>query len=276
MTESIKFPSASNTSKLSACPTTKVPQASDWIYQDFFNSMLNNSSHEYRQPIHQIPNLILNEKFSYNNAKEEYMPYQHYLSETTFSEALHVVVEPQHHTWDNTIDYHVCPTSSSSSLTTTDDLLPDLDEEEEDEEDDSVVDDQVAPSSSDFAHYTAAPVLIESTISSCTTSTEDAMSFRKDNGIIAEESIITIEVVQQNTINNQSLIKKRKSTSSFSSLKSFMNVFNTLSHKKSKLDHPSFTTTTSVTSTPIVNTSKTKSMSNSLSKKFLKYFKRRS
>lgn len=34
------FPFAINTSKLLACPQTKVPQAVDWVTQDFFNSIL--------------------------------------------------------------------------------------------------------------------------------------------------------------------------------------------------------------------------------------------
>lgn len=43
----IQFPAASDTSKLSANPTTKIPQATDWIFQDFFTTMLEyNNNHK--------------------------------------------------------------------------------------------------------------------------------------------------------------------------------------------------------------------------------------
>ncbi|CEG82338.1 hypothetical protein RMATCC62417_16419 [Rhizopus microsporus] len=37
--EPITFPSATNISKLSASPTTKIPEATDWILQDFYNTV---------------------------------------------------------------------------------------------------------------------------------------------------------------------------------------------------------------------------------------------
>jgi hypothetical protein len=275
MSEVIKFPSASSKSKLSACPTTKVPQAIDWIYQDFFNTMLaDNDEHGYvyLPPSVQISELYPTEKYmqTSNGHKQQNMSYQHYLSYTSFSEALHVVVEPHSSTaWDNNIDYHFCPTSPDDQAS-----LPDLDntksgdEEEEDEvEEDSVVD--PIGILADFSELVnVAPVLIESTISSCTTSTEDAMSFRDDTII----NDTTEAMIVQNSSINQSILKKRKSTSSFSSLKSFMNVFNSISNKRSKLDHHPLSTATN-TATP---SSKKGSVSSTLSKKILRYFKRRS
>lgn len=181
MSELIHFPSASNQSKLSACPTTKVPQGTDWIYQDFFNQMLNNDN-----SIQQI--------FPSINA------------ETTFSEGLHAVASKSSLEWDSYIDYSFCPT------TITDDdqrSLPDLDNSDEE--------DPIGTSSEFSEILDVAPVLIESTISLCTTSTEDAMLFPDNNDTIIIQAL-----------------KKRKSTSSFRSLKSFISVFS--SNKKTKLD----------------------------------------
>lgn len=39
LAEPITFPSATNISKLSASPTTKIPEATDWILQDFYNTV---------------------------------------------------------------------------------------------------------------------------------------------------------------------------------------------------------------------------------------------
>lgn len=170
MTDSIHFPPASNHSKLSACPTTKLPQGTDWIYQDFFSQMLHEDS------------------------------IQHFYS-TRFSEGLNAVVRKSSFEWDSHIDYTFCPTNDEESS------LPDLDNSDEEDP---------IGTSSDFSEmFDVAPVLIES---SCTTSTEYPLSFR------------------ENTDTKQAL-KKRKSTSSFRSLKSFISVFST--SKKLKLDDAS-------------------------------------
>lgn len=162
MSDTILFPSASNHSKLSACPATKVPQGTDWIYQDFFNQMLHD-----------------------NSAIQHIYPSD---METRFSEGFNVVAKKCSLEWDSYTDEVSLPDLDNSDLGT----------------------------SSEFSEmFDVAPVLIEYTISSCTTSTEETTSFR-DNS----DTIIAL--------------KKRKSTSSFRSLKSFISVFST--SKKLKLD----------------------------------------
>lgn len=283
MSEIIKFPSASNTSKLSACPATKVPRATDWIYQDFFNTMLiNGGKSDSIQMAPAAPVQINGSYTSQNYLLEQKSPYQNYLSYTSFSEALHVIAEPHglNHDWDNNVDYDFCCTSTDDQVS-----LPDLldntksgDEEEEDEED---MDDEQEEQGSigspfDFSQLVkVAPVLIESSISSCTTSTDDTMSFREENTTI--ETMVAPP--PSSTIDQAAVLKKRKSNSSISSLKTFMNVFNTISHKKSKLNHfhidTEATSTAAATKTPS-NNNKNSSVSSTLSKKLLKYFKRRS
>lgn len=244
MATTIQFPSASSQSKLSACPTTKLPEATDWIYQDFFNTMLNTS--EYKNL---LPSIRLSQLYSHDLSYND----KNTFPETSFSEALlRLTAEPCHRnsSWDNRLDYCLCPTSRISYDQMS---LPDLDntknssssdEEDEDEEDD---DNSMIGTPSDLTSYmNVAPVLIESNISSCTTSSEHETSFR----------YTTVETISP-TLN------KRKSTSSFQSLKSFMSAFSG-SNKKTKLYHNS-------SSTSLV---KKNSMTGTLTKKFLKYFGR--
>lgn len=219
MSDSIYFPSASNQSKLSACPTTKVPQSRDWIYQDIFNTMLHTSDYQKLSP-----NVEL-----FPSGKDR-MSYQ---VSQTFSEALDIVAnEPCHPSgWVNHLDYQLCPTSMLETTSVYDRTsLPDLDstmsgdddEEEEEEEDDDEEASQ-AGATFDMSQADVAPVLIESSISSCTTSTEDVMSFRcHTTGTMAV-----------------STLKKRKSISSFRSLKSFISAFST--NKKQKVNHSTST-----------------------------------
>ncbi|CAO3652633.1 unnamed protein product [Mucor hiemalis] len=236
MATSIQFPSASNQSKLSACPTTKLPEATDWIYQDFFNTMLN--TNEYKN---HLPSIRLSKLYP-----QDVSYYKNVIPETTFSEALlQMTAEPCHgnSSWDNCLDYRLCPTSRISydqmSLPDLDNTKSSSDEEDEDDDDNSMI-----GTPSDLTSYmNIAPVLIESNISSCTTSSETDTSFR-----------YTTETINP-TLN------KRKSTSSFQSLKSFMSAFS--SSKKTKLYHNN--------STALV---KKNSMTGTLTKKFLKYFGR--
>jgi hypothetical protein len=58
----IEFPSASQVSKLSSNPTSKVPQSTDWVFQDFFNSML-----DYHHGIAMPPDVFPNELATHNN-----------------------------------------------------------------------------------------------------------------------------------------------------------------------------------------------------------------
>lgn len=208
MSESIYFPSASNQSKLSACPTTKVPQSRDWIYQDIFNTMLHTSDYQKLSPTVKL--------FPSNKDRMSYQVSQ------TFSEALDIVAnEPCHPSgWVNHLDYQLCPTSMLETTSAYDRTsLPDLDstmsgDDDEEEEDDEA---SLAGATFDMSQIDVAPVLIESCISSCTTSTEDVMSFRcHTTGTMAV-----------------STLKKRKSTSSFRSLKSFISAFG--SNKKQKI-----------------------------------------
>lgn len=112
-----------------------------------------------------------------------------------------------------------------------------------------------------------APVLIESTISSSCT-TMSSVSFR--------QSMDTTSI----SINQK--LSKRKSTSSFSSFKSFMSVFHI--PKKSKLDHdyPSVPPMSASAPAPAMTMmvlggqQRKPSSASSFSKRFLKYFKRRS
>ncbi|KAG2212277.1 hypothetical protein INT47_001636 [Mucor saturninus] len=171
MTDSIHFPPASKHSKLSACPTTKVPQGTDWIYQDCFNQMLHDNSIQHVYP-----------------------------TGTTFSEGLNAVARKSSFEWDGHIDYSFCATHDEESS------LPDLDNSDEE--------DPIGTSSEFSEMFDVAPVLIES---SCTTSTEYPLSFRENSDTIITQAL-----------------KKRKSTSSFRSLKSFISVFST--SKKLKLD----------------------------------------
>ncbi|KAG2206170.1 hypothetical protein INT46_007165 [Mucor plumbeus] len=259
MTDSIKFPSASNMSKLSACPTTKLPQATDWIFQDFFDTMLNGD--DLLTPSTQIAELFPQEK----------------LTEATFNLLQSTFSDDCYEEWHNN-NKNTCTTMTDDQLS-----LPDLednsknssnisssDEEEEEEQ----VDDQDITRMKDHNNSVTfqsdltelsnvAPVLIESTISSCTTmSSEDAMSFRQS--------------IDTNNISLNQTLAKRKSTSSFSSLKSFMSVFHT--NKKSKLTHY-YSSTPCTSSTVMVlggHQQKSSSMTSSFSRKFLKYFKRRS
>jgi hypothetical protein len=190
----ITFPSASNQSKLSACPTTKIPQAADWIFQDFFYNMMDSNQDHYLSPSVQILELFPQEK--------------HFITSSTFSDE--------------------CP-----------DLVDNSKSDDEEEEDEGVTLDWL----------NMAPVLIESNISSCTTeSTEEVVSFRNMD------------------YTTSASLKKRRSTSSFSSLKSFMSVFNN-SSKKTKLYHPSLQETTALAPQRL-------SMTATISKKIFKYFKR--
>lgn len=95
MSDIIQFPSASNQSKLSACPTTKLPKATDWIYQDFCNQML----HDNKSMQHIISNID---------------------DKTIFSEGLRTVVSKSNLEWDT--DYAFCPTTLDDQTS-----LPDLD-----------------------------------------------------------------------------------------------------------------------------------------------------
>ena len=225
---SINFPSASKISKLSACPTTKIPQGTDWIYQDIFNTVIDTTN---------SPSIQL-----YSRCDEK----------ASFSEALFQVSndEVSNH-WDNCIDYTYCPTSMTSSMTMDEMSLPSLDSgDEEEDEFNSMLDE------SDFSLYmNVAPVLIESNISSCTTSTEDAMSFRHNSSTIATtEPSLTLQT-----------LNKRKSSSSIRSLKSLMNLF--ANHKKQKLNEETAVITTS---------GKRRSITGTLTKKLAQYFTRRS
>lgn len=261
MTSTITFPSASNTSKLSASPAAKVPEGTDWIYQDYFYSMLNNSANEYQK----------------KQISTDFYP------TTTFNEALTQIAvsdSSYNNYWDSHIDYRFCPTSMTTSPTFDQMSLPDLDntkssdeednyyyEEEEEDDDHSMVmvtnhttggNGGVA---SDFSLFmNVAPVLIESSITSCTTSSEDAMSFRYNNNTTTETTHSNNRIIQG--------LNKRKSTSSFQSLKSFINVF---SNKKSKLNHSK--TASSLTTTATL--SKKDALTGTLTKKFLNYFSSR-
>lgn len=265
MTDSITFPSASKMSKLSACPTTKLPQATDWIFQDFFNTMLNGD--DLLTPSTQIAELFPQEK----------------LTEATFNLLQSTFSDDCYEEWHSN-NKNICTTMTDDQLS-----LPDLednskssssiissddDDDDEEEEEEEQIDDQDGMMmedhnngvifQSDLAEVSnVAPVLIESTISSCTTmSSEDAMSFRQS--------------IDTNNISLNQILTKRKSTSSFSSLKSFMSVFHT--NKKPKLDHyyPSTPCTSSTAMVLGGQQKKSSSMTSSFSRKFLKYFKRRS
>ncbi|KAI8641703.1 hypothetical protein BD408DRAFT_417778 [Parasitella parasitica] len=237
MAGSTTFPSASNMSKLAACPTTKLPEATDWIFQEFFNAMLN--SNDLLITPNQIAELLPQEK----------------LADATTLDLLDQCSESWH----------------DSNLRMTDDQLslPDLEDissrssnsdEEEDNDDGMVtIEDHYhgvtfLPGLTKFSKV--APVLIESTISSCATmSSEDANSFRQQPTYVRNISI------------NQTLTK-RNSTSSFSSFKSFMNVFHL--PKKSKLDHD-------YPFTPVLNmVPGGQQKKPSFSKRLLQYFKRHS
>jgi hypothetical protein len=173
-THTVIFPSASTQSKLSACPTTKIPQAADWIFQDFFDAMMDSN---------QVPSIQVSELFP----QEKYFP-------GVYSDE--------------------CPDLDSS-----------MSEEEEEEEEE------------DYSTWiNVAPVLIESNISSYTTESTKVKPYCQS-------------------------LKKKRSTSSFSSLKSFMSVFN--NSKKTKLYHPTIASPQKL------------SMTATISRKVLKYFKRR-
>ncbi|OBZ81503.1 hypothetical protein A0J61_10448 [Choanephora cucurbitarum] len=58
MSEFILFPS-STPSKLSACPSTKIPQTTDWILQDFYDTQL--------QGHHQFSDDLIASWFEYSN-----------------------------------------------------------------------------------------------------------------------------------------------------------------------------------------------------------------
>ncbi|GAA5816827.1 hypothetical protein MFLAVUS_010361 [Mucor flavus] len=219
MPESIYFPSASKQSKLSACPTTKLPQSRDWIYQDIFNTLLHTSDYQKLSPHVDL--------FPSNKDRMSYQVSQ------TFSEALDIVAnEPCYPSgWVNHQDYQLCPTSMLETTSAYDRTsLPDLDstmsgedDEEEEEDDEDEQEASLAGATFDMSQLDVAPVLIESCISSCTTSTEDVMSFRcHTTGTMAV-----------------STLKKRKSTSSFRSLKSFISAFG--SNKKQKIIHSTST-----------------------------------
>ncbi|CEP19036.1 hypothetical protein [Parasitella parasitica] len=209
---SIIFPSASIMSKLAACPTTKLPETTDWIFQDFFNTML--SGEDLLTTSSQMAELLPQEK----------------LTDATLLDLLESAISDE-----SSESWH------DSKIHTTDDQLslPDLEDmssrssnsdEEEDNDDDMVMIKEHYHGVTFHLDLTKfsniAPVLIESTISSCTTmSSEEAKSFRQQPLYVKNISI------------NQTLTK-RKSTSSFSSFKSFMSVFH--SPKKSKLNHDYF------------------------------------
>ncbi|KAI8084364.1 uncharacterized protein B0P05DRAFT_36297 [Gilbertella persicaria] len=230
MTETILFPSASPASKLSACPSTKIPQATDWIFQDFFSTMLDGTA----SPSVKISELFPHEPLLHGKQ----VPFQAY--QKTFSDDLIaswfeysnvVSVEDDEEYYEDT---------------------PDLDNTKSSDEEDE--------GDEEFVQYVnMAPVLIESGISSCVTSTEQHPAVAK---ITTSREQSPSKTVEQNTNASHlnQMLKKRKSTSSFSSLKSFMNVFH--NNKKSKMNH-------ALTSTPTGQL-----VTNTMTKKFLKYFKR--
>ncbi|KAL9557700.1 hypothetical protein MBANPS3_001247 [Mucor bainieri] len=246
MTDSITFPSASNMSKLSACPTTKLPQATDWIFQDFFNTMLNGD--DLLTPSIQIAELFPQEKLTEATFN---------LLQSTFSDDCYEAWHDNNQSCTTMTDDHIslpdledpAKNSSCSIMISSDD--EDEDEDEEQEQDLDMLENQIhgVTFQSDLLQLSnVAPVLIESTISSCTT------------------------------------MSSRKSTSSFSSFKSFMSVFHI--PKKSKLDHnyPSMSvpSTPAPVSAPAMTTmvlggqQRKSASASSFSKRFLKYFKRRS
>ncbi|KAF1807435.1 hypothetical protein V8B55DRAFT_1465708 [Mucor lusitanicus] len=267
MTDSITFPSASNMSKLSACPTTKLPQATDWIFQDFFNTMLNGD--DLLTPSIQIAELFPQEKLTEATFN---------LLQSTFSDDCYEAWHDNNQSCTTMTDDHIslpdledpAKNSSCSIMNSSDD--EDEDEDEEDQDLD-MLENQIhgVTFQSDLLQLSnVAPVLIESTISSCTTMS--SVSFR--------QSMDTTN----HSINQK--LTKRKSTSSFSSFKSFMSVFHI--PKKSKLDHD-YPSSMSAAPMPVSAPApamtmmvlggqrrKSSSASSSFSKRFLKYFKRRS
>lgn len=212
-TTMITFPSASNQSKLSACPTTKIPQATDWIFQDFFHTMMmDGNQDQHVSPSIQISELFPQEKYFMSSCSDEWP------------------VE-----------------------------CPDLDNSKSDD-DDELEEAMDRGVTSDFSTWmNVAPVLIESNISSCTTeSTEEVTSFRDD---MDDDRYTTAATY----------LKKKRSTSSFGSLKSVIGVFNNHHSKKTKLHHhPSVVVETVATKSP-----QKVSITASISKKVLNYFKRR-
>lgn len=264
MADSITFPSASNMSKLSACPTTKLPQATDWIFQDFFNTMLNGD--DLLIPSIQIAELFPQEKLTDATFN---------LLQSTFSDDCYEAWHDNNQSCTTMADDHISlpdleetTKNSSSSIMISSDDEEDDDEEEENQELD-MLEDHIhgVTFQSDLLQLSnVAPVLIESTISSCTT--VSSVSFRQS----MDTASISV---------NQALTK-RKSTSSFSSFKSFMSVFHI--PKKSKLDHdyPSMSASPVPAPTPAMTMvvlggqqKKPSPVSSSFSKRFLKYFKRR-
>lgn len=174
--ETIQFPSASEKSKLSANPTTKIPQATDWIFQDFFNTML--------------------EHHSFNNDKALAIP-------------------------------DVFPYEKLSAITQNHLFFDVFDKED-----------------------LMAPVLIESDISS-----------------EAPSSIMDTTLQQGPLTPDSSILTKRKSMSSFSSLKSFINVFHI--NKKYKED---VTLPTKYNTVPFPK-KKSKSIKSTITRKFAKLLK---
>lgn len=169
----IHFPSASSQSKLSAPLSTKVPQSTNWIDQDVYNSL------------HHDPDYLIPTTATFQ------------MTSSLFEACKIVTHDSRYSGWDTQLDY-TCPTSDtsssiSSSRSSSVHNLPGL-----------------------LAHTalledSSAPVLIESTFSSSTTtsSSQSVQSFRCSH---------TTEMMAV----GGSTLKKRKSTSSFRSLKSFI------------------------------------------------------
>ncbi|KAI8387512.1 hypothetical protein BD560DRAFT_382742 [Blakeslea trispora] len=200
MSESILFPPASTTSKLSACPSTKIPQTADWILQDFFSNKLEEND---------IPSIQFSELLQPGGARPPYM--------NTFSDDLIAswfeysnVVAPEN---DDNNDYF-CYTPDLDS-TRSSDIGDDAEEE--------------------LARYIEMfPVVDEplNLLSAIPAKPHSPKAIQQEQ----KESVPQNDIDHSNASRpDRVLLTKRKSTSSFSSFKSIMHVFQ--GNKKSKLNH---------------------------------------
>ncbi|KAI9361309.1 hypothetical protein BD770DRAFT_383161 [Pilaira anomala] len=192
----IHFPSASSQSKLSAPLSTKVPQSTNWIYQDVYHSL-------HHDPDYLIPTTDLCQSTS---------TFQ--MTSSLFEACKIVTHDSRYSGWDTQLDY-TCPTSEtisnkSSSVHNRTSFLPDL------------------LAHTNLEDSSSAPVLIESTFSSSSSSSSTTTSSSQ-----SVQSFRCSHTTEMMSVGNSTL-KKRKSTSSFRSLKYFIHAISP--SKKPKLN----------------------------------------
>ncbi|KAI8979570.1 hypothetical protein BDF20DRAFT_517135 [Mycotypha africana] len=268
----IDFPPASTTSKLSACPTEKIPQTTDWIYQDFLSTVLT-GDHATATLLPPFTRLFPHEQSNLPYYKEQVLEQQHSL----FKHLHHYRDNEEEEEEEEEEDHFTV-----SSIHSDDDTDLDASDSEDPSETTgrrptSVWDDD------SILEETIPPVLIESNISSsassstCTFTSTTSTTTTKEGPSTVHGKVLPDK---NDHVLCTTHVTKRKSNSSLHSFKSMMNDVLFPRHKKSKTSHPVVVVAAAASSSPVTQEhppyalkKKSAPMAKTMSRKLFYYLK---